>query len=354
MDSILGEIKLLSTVKSSYNTQIEKTREANNLINDLTDFFKKINIDISSKEDSVQKYEEKVQKDLKTFNDEKLKLDVTSNLKSKQLEEIKKSYSTTEKTKNKLIDNIKKNFEDYFREQIKFLKLKNEESDLELQVKNEENAEKLIALEIEHLKNTNMIEIQKIEELKQEIEKSKNLRDYLKREIDELEDKLKSTDNENKQNQIEYELKKNELEDKLKILKDEVQSENNLNIEEREKYNQIENDIKNKISYISLQNSNILDKKEDYIMSNKLSPVSLGENFVEKKKFNINNNDINQRNENGSPLISGNKINNLVDAFYDLKQKEKIKVDDRANDTARDSETKLKKQILKLLKKLNE
>jgi len=341
MDSILGEIKLLSTVKSSYNTQIEKTREANNLINDLTDFFKKINIDISSKEDSVQKYEEKVQKDLKNFNEEKLKLDVSSNIKQRQLEDLKKNYSSTEKAKNKLIDNIKKNFEDYFRQQINFLNLKNVEGDLELQVKNEENAEKLIALEIEHLKNTNMIEIQKIEELKQEIEKSKNLRDYLKKEIDELEDKLKGVENENRQNQIEYELKKNELEDKLKILKDEVQSESSLNIEEREKYSQIENDIKNKISYISLQNSNILDRKDDYIMSSKLKDT----NDAKELRF---NHEIDH--SESSPLISRNKISNLVDAFYDLKQKEKLKVDSSSSD----NETKLKKQILNLLKKLNE
>ena len=47
---------------------------------------------------------------------------MSSNIKQRQLEDLKKNYSSTEKAKNKLIDNIKKNFEDYFRQQIKFLK----------------------------------------------------------------------------------------------------------------------------------------------------------------------------------------------------------------------------------------
>ena len=46
-------------------------------------------------------------------------------------------------------------------------------------MKNEENSEKLLALEIEHLKSTNIMENQKIEELKLDYEKSEASKDYL-------------------------------------------------------------------------------------------------------------------------------------------------------------------------------
>ena len=54
-------------------------------------------------------------------------------------------------------------------------------------------------MENKHLKSTNMMEIQKIEELKGEIDKSKNLREYLNKEIKELEEKLKNAGNQNEQ-----------------------------------------------------------------------------------------------------------------------------------------------------------
>jgi hypothetical protein len=81
--------------------------------------------------------------------------------------------------------------------------------------------------------------MQKVEELKQDIEKSKMLRDYLKKEVDELEDQLKNCENENKQTQLEYELKKNELEEKLNSLKQELKNEEYLSKEEKQKYKQV-------------------------------------------------------------------------------------------------------------------
>lgn len=96
-----------------------------------------------------------------------------------------------------------------------------------------------MALEIEHLRSINLIEIQKIEELKQEIAKSTSLKNYLATEIEELEEKLKNADSENNQNQVEFQLKQSELEDKLNKLKIEMNNEETLNKEEKEKYKQV-------------------------------------------------------------------------------------------------------------------
>ena len=67
-----------------------------------------------------------------------------------------------------------------------------------------------------------MLEIQKVEEMKQEIEKSKNIKENLLRENDELDDKLKLSDSESKEIQMEYEIRKNEYEDILSNAKKEI------------------------------------------------------------------------------------------------------------------------------------
>ena len=64
-----------------------------------------------------------------------------------------------------------------------------------------------------------MLEIQKVEELKQDIEKSKSIKETLQRETDDLDEGLKTIENETKQKHIEYEIKKNELEDTLNKIK---------------------------------------------------------------------------------------------------------------------------------------
>jgi hypothetical protein len=108
-----------------------------------------------------------------------------------------------------------------------------------MKIKDEEKSEELLAMEIENLKAMNMIEMQKIDELKQDIDKSKNLRDYLKKDIDELEERLKNAENDNKQTQIEFELKKNELEDRLNKIKQEIKNEKTISKTEKEKYQEV-------------------------------------------------------------------------------------------------------------------
>jgi hypothetical protein len=177
-----------------------------------------------------------------------------------------------------------------------------------MSLKDEQKAEELLGIEIENLKSVNMIEMQKVEELKQDIEKSKMLRDYLKKEVDELEDQLKSCENENKQTQLEYELKKNELDEKLKSLRQEMKNEEYLGTEEKKRYKQVENDLKEKINYISLQSSNIL----------------------------------------------GNNGNEKIDNSEAFKFKQ-VNSQERSNPTvANEEDEKLKNQILFLLKKINE
>ena len=338
-------ISVIKGIKTSQSVQTEKLKESNKILNEAKEFFNKISEEISLKSDSIEKYEKKVKNDLKNFNIEKQNLEKNFLSKSQNAEELKKSYLNTEKLKYQALEKVKNYFEEFSKEEIKFLKLKSEENDLQIQLRNEENSEKTIALEIEHLKSINMMEIQKIEELKQEIDKSKNLRDYLKKEIDELEEKLKNADDENKQNQIEYELKKNELEEKLNELKSEMKNEEILNKEEKQKYSQIEADIKNKISYVTLQNFNVLEpensgnnsanngnagKEKNYRRNlsepnvNDTQPqYSFRENIHQNQNENI------QMNMNSGNL-QVNEINPSVD------------------------ENSLKKQILMLLKKIND
>lgn len=144
-----------------------------------------------------------------------------------------------------------------------------------------------------------MFEIQKIEELKQEIDKSKSLKEYIMKEISELEERLQNLDSENKQNLIEYKIKKQELEQKLFKLKNEMLNEEALNQEERNKYNQIENDIKNKISFVSLQNSNIstgsVKHEDEYNPPNKKRKGEQDE--VDREKQIRNNRKISEREE---------------------------------------------------------
>jgi len=83
-------------------------------------------------------------------------------------------------------------------------------------------------MEIEHLKTSNMMEVQKIEEIKQDIEKSKNMKIYIETEINELEEKLKSFDVESNQKEMEYNIQKNDLEEKLKNLKVEISNEKSI------------------------------------------------------------------------------------------------------------------------------
>jgi hypothetical protein len=94
-------------------------------------------------------------------------------------------------------------------------------------------------MEVSHLKNSNMIEIQKIEEVKQDIEKSKTMRSYIQNEIEELEEKLKSFDLESKHKEVEFNLKKSEFEGKLKKIKEEIKFESTNGELHEEEFNQV-------------------------------------------------------------------------------------------------------------------
>lgn len=79
------------------------------------------------------------------------------------------------------------------------------------------------------------MEVQKIEEIKQDIEKSKNMKVYVSSEIDELEEKLKNMETESNQKELEYNIQKNEVEEKLKNIKMEIKSgKENLSSHEEE------------------------------------------------------------------------------------------------------------------------
>jgi len=170
-----------------------------------------------------------------------------------------------------------------------------------------------------------MFEIQKVEELKQEIDKSKSLKEYISKEIEEMEERLQNIESENKQNLIEYKIKKQELEKKLLKLKNEMLNEEALNQEERNKYSQIENDLKNKISFVSLQNSNIAGGSTNDETSDNYDKIRLQEEIESYNKE--RNRKLNERNRNRNQerninfIENSNRKSDLVEA--DVKTEKK-------------------------------
>lgn len=146
-----------------------------------------------------------------------------------------------------------------------------------------------------------MFEIQKIEELKQEIDKSNSLKEYISKEIEDLQERVRNIETDNKQNFIEYKIKKQELEQKLQKLKTEMLNEEVLNQQERDKYSQIENDIKNKISFVSLQNSNLSGPSslyDDINKSNTNTDSQLHDEILGFYRKSINNKIQNRKTKN--------------------------------------------------------
>ena len=110
---------------------------------------------------------------------------------------------------------------------------------MDIKITKEETTEKLLAMEVEHLKMSNMMEVQKIEEIKQDIEKSKNMKYYIQTEITELKEKLKNMEVESKQKELEYSIQKNELEEKLKLIKVEVKNEQNNKLNHEDEFKRV-------------------------------------------------------------------------------------------------------------------
>jgi DNA repair exonuclease SbcCD ATPase subunit len=215
-----------------------------------------------------------------------------------------------------------------------------------MELKNEENIEKLLALDIEHLKSTNTLENKKIEELKTDFEKSTNLKDYLTKEIQELSDRVKSTENENKQKQIEYEIQKNTLEQKLKSLKSEINSLRKINSKDIKSYSSIENDIKNKISYISLQNNNIIEKYPS-------KKIDDGEtNFIETSAKNMAQDKSNESKEL-LEFLSNNNIKNLDDLQKKFIPGRSHENSPKAEENPIEDDKAMKDQIMNLLSQIN-
>jgi hypothetical protein len=184
-----------------------------------------------------------------------------------------------------------------------------------------------------------MIEIQKVEEMKQEIEKSKTMKENLLREIDELEDKLRSIENETKETQMEYEIKKNEYEDGLNKAKKDI------NLLRKNKNAMINN---NKI--IPLDN---LKKKKITKAVVAKSPIKdEAINFLEKNNKEVKDkndgNDINVE-KNLDELLKKNGINSMKDLEDKLN---KFKSENQGKIDSKDEDSALKSQILSLINTL--
>lgn len=81
--------------------------------------------------------------------------------------------------------------------------------------------------------------MQKVEQLKHEIEQTKVLKLYFLKENEELEEKLKIIETENNQNLLEYEIKKHDLDERLKRLKNQIKKEQSIDELEVNKYQQV-------------------------------------------------------------------------------------------------------------------
>jgi len=96
---------------------------------------------------------------------------------------------------------------------------------LDLKSASKDKDDKLLALEVNHLKRSNRMEVEKIEELKQDIEKAKNTQFYVNKEISEIQEKVKNIIVEAKLNELEFSIKKNDLAEKISKLKQEISNE---------------------------------------------------------------------------------------------------------------------------------
>jgi hypothetical protein len=222
-------------------------------------------------------------------------------------------------------------------------------------MKNEENSEKLLALEIEHLKSTNIMENQKIEELKLDYEKSEASKDYLTKETEELNEKLTNTENENKQKQITFKIKKESLEEKLKNIKNQISTLRKSNQKDINIYSSIENDIKNKISFISLQNNNIIDK---YPLNDNMDDSQT--NFIEKSAIKIKE-DKNVETKELLEFLNNNNIKNIDDLqkkFLNKKRDNQNKENalrdkqESSSNEENSDENNLKNQIMSIMSQI--
>lgn len=187
-----------------------------------------------------------------------------------------------------------------------------------------------------------MLENKKIAELKMDLEKSRNIKDYLEKEDEELKEREKITENENKQKQIDYEIKKTHLEEKLRKIKLQIDSFKKANLKDIQYYSSIENDIKNKISYISLQNNNIIDKYP----SKKMQDFQT--NFIEKSAQSIKE-DKNKETNELIEFLNNNNIKNLDDLQRKLLVNDGKNLHDINNNKSQDS----KKQIINFLNQIS-
>lgn len=195
-----------------------------------------------------------------------------------------------------------------------------------------------------------MLEIQKVEEMKQELEKSKNGKENLLRENDELEEKLKSIDNESKESQIEYEIRKNEYDDSLSKAKKEI------NFLRKSKNAIIDNNNIFPLDTIIASQVTIplkTDKPKDVknILTNQVKNVNIKQqiddssnvSFIEKNSKNVPSN---VSDKELSDFLKKNNINSM----NDLEEKvDKYKNEVQTNSDKSDDDTALKSQILSLI-----
>ena len=120
----------MNNIKLSMNGQIEKSKEAMKIINDVQEFFRKLDDDVKNEFESIVSYQKKLNDDIKNAEIEKTNLEKQYEMKNKNIDQIKSKTINIDKEKSQIIEEIKKVFESLNTEQINYLKLRQEKNEV--------------------------------------------------------------------------------------------------------------------------------------------------------------------------------------------------------------------------------
>jgi hypothetical protein len=109
---------------------MDKTKEANFILNEVSDIFKHLSADLVNRAEMLKTFDTKMVNEVANFETEKKSLEKQLQESQKVLDETKATYTTTEKEKTLLIDRVKNSFESITGGQIQLLKLKQQETDV--------------------------------------------------------------------------------------------------------------------------------------------------------------------------------------------------------------------------------
>lgn len=217
--------------------------------------------DINSLLTKTVEQREKLEKETKEI--ETRVKETKSNIKGYNLrrEELVKKEVELTREKQVASDGFKTKLENYIRESNEVDKQRLEMNLIDKQLGNLELEEKEIAKEIESLREVNMIEMQRVEEIKGDIEQKKHFKQFLLKEVEELKEKIRRSKKENERREYEFELKKRELQEKVGKLKENLDMERIEKASDLKNFETVQNKLTGKITVLSLENNSSMTQK---------------------------------------------------------------------------------------------